>query len=347
MTIIPVGSGNSDRLMSAVGLLKPQVIALTPSYALHLAEWARDHGLDAAETSIERIMVAGEPGGGEPAMRAKLERAWHAQVTEAMGIGDIAVSLWGECREQQGMHFGGRGLVHFELIDPDSGKPRELADGVEGELVYTHLDREAAPLLRFRSRDHVKLWTGRCACGRTSPRIRCIGRTDDMLIVRGVNVFPTALREMVNAFAPAVSGVISVRPRRGAPAGPAVEGAGRARRGHRPPTPISPGRSAAASARRCSSTPRSADAVRLAAAERVQVELGRLVRGGLSWNTRIRRATPPWRVPGEGPRRLLGTRHTLTNACPFTASRKPSTASLILFQLASVPTFFSHLSMFG
>jgi phenylacetate-CoA ligase len=214
VTLIPVGSGNSDRLMSALRLLKPQVMAMTPSYAHYLAEWARDHGMDAAETSIERIMVAGEPGGGEPAMRAKLERAWNAQVTEAMGIGDIAVSLWGECEAQQGMHFGGRGLVHFELIDPQSGKPLALTDGIEGELVYTHLDREAAPLLRFRSRDHVKVWTGRCACGRTSPRIRCIGRTDDMLIVRGVNLFPTALRETVNAFAPRVSGVISVRPRR-------------------------------------------------------------------------------------------------------------------------------------
>ena len=69
------------------------------------------------------------------------------------------------------------------------------------------------PLLRFRSRDHVRLWTGRCACGRTAPRVRCIGRTDDMLIVRGVNVFPSALREIVGAFAPEVSGVISVRPR--------------------------------------------------------------------------------------------------------------------------------------
>jgi phenylacetate-CoA ligase len=213
VTHIPIGSGNSDRLMNAIRLLKPTVMAMTPSYALHLAEWARDRGIDAAETSIERIMVAGEPGGGEPAMRRKLERAWYAQVTEAMGIGDIAVSLWGECDEQQGMHFGGRGLVHFELIEPESGRPLPLADGAEGELVYTHLDREAAPLLRFRSRDQVRLWTGGCACGRTSPRIRCIGRTDDMLIVRGVNLFPTALREMVNEFAPRVSGVISVRPR--------------------------------------------------------------------------------------------------------------------------------------
>jgi phenylacetate-CoA ligase len=213
VTHIPVGTGNSDRLMSAVRLLKPTVMAMTPSYALHLAEWARDHGIDAPATGIERIMVAGEPGGGEPAMRANLEQAWNAKVTEAMGIGDIAVSLWGECPEQQGMHFGGRGLVHFELIEPESGKPLPLADGVRGELVYSHLEREAAPLLRFRSRDHVEMQTGRCGCGRTSPRIRCIGRTDDMLIVRGVNVFPTALRETVNLFQPEVSGVISVRPR--------------------------------------------------------------------------------------------------------------------------------------
>ena len=213
VTHIPVGSGNSDRLMNVIRLLKPTVMAMTPSYALHLAEWARDRGIDAATSSIERIMVAGEPGGGEPAMRAKLERAWSAKVTEAMGIGDIAVSLWGECPEQHGMHFGGRGLVHFELIEPETGKALPLADGITGELVYTHLDREAAPLLRFRSRDHVELWTGPCACGRTAPRIRCIGRTDDMLIVRGVNIFPTALRETVNLFLPEVSGVISVRPR--------------------------------------------------------------------------------------------------------------------------------------
>ena len=169
VTHIPVGSGNSDRLMNAIRLLKPQVMAMTPSYALHLAEWARAHGIDAAATSIERIMVAGEPGGGEPAMRAKLERAWNARVTEAMGIGDISVSLWGECEEQQGMHFGGRGLVHFELIDPASGRSLPLADGTEGELVYTHLDREAAPLLRFRSRDHVRA-VDRTAAPAAGPR---------------------------------------------------------------------------------------------------------------------------------------------------------------------------------
>ncbi len=145
-------------------------------------------------------------------MRARIEEAWNARVTEAMGIGDISVSLWGECEAQQGMHFSGRGIIHFELIDPETGAPVPLEDGAEGELVYTHLKHRAAPLLRFRSRDHVRIRVGTCSCGRTAPRVRCIGRTDDMLIVRGVNVFPTAVREVVNEFAPAVSGVIAIRP---------------------------------------------------------------------------------------------------------------------------------------
>ena len=159
------------------------------------------------------MLVAGEPGGGEPAFRAKLEEGWGARVTEAMGIGDIGVSLWGECEEQDGMHLGARGFVHAELIDPETGAAVELEDGATGELVLTHLQHRAAPLLRFRTRDHVQVRTGPCSCGRTGPRVRCIGRTDDMLIVRGVNVFPSAVREVVSAFAPEVSGHILVKPR--------------------------------------------------------------------------------------------------------------------------------------
>jgi phenylacetate-CoA ligase len=130
-----------------------------------------------------------------------------------MGIGDIGVSLWGECEEQEGMHLGARGFVHPELIDPDTGAAVELADGATGELVLTHLRHRAAPLLRFRTRDQVVVRTAPCACGRTSPRLRCLGRTDDMLIVRGVNLFPSAVREVVSGFAPRVSGHIVVRPR--------------------------------------------------------------------------------------------------------------------------------------
>jgi phenylacetate-CoA ligase len=207
---IPVGTGNTERLVQAIERLQPEAAVLTPSYAAHLAE---SHDLRAS--SVRRVLVAGEPGGGEPAFRARLEDGWGAKVTEAMGIGDIGVSLWGECEEQDGMHLGARGFVHAELIDPGSGEARELEDGASGELVLTHLRHRAAPLLRFRTRDHVEVRATPCPCGRTSPRIRCMGRTDDMLIVRGVNVFPAAIREVVGGFAPEVSGQIVVRPRSG------------------------------------------------------------------------------------------------------------------------------------
>jgi phenylacetate-CoA ligase len=209
---IPVGTGNTERLLKAIELLRPEAIVLTPSYAAYLVDAGAERGLDLSESSVERVLVAGEPGGGEPAFRAKLEAGWGARVTEAMGIGDIGVSLWGECEEQTGMHLGARGFVHAELVDPETGASRPLEDGARGELVLTHLRHRAAPLLRFRTRDHVEVRTSPCPCGRTAPRIRCVGRTDDMLIVRGVNVFPSAVREVVGAFAPAVSGHIVVRP---------------------------------------------------------------------------------------------------------------------------------------
>jgi phenylacetate-CoA ligase len=211
---IPVGTGNSERLVQAIQLLRPQAAVLTPSYAAYLVEYAAERGVDLASSSVERVLVAGEPGGGEPAFRRALEEGWGARVTEAMGIGDIGVSLWGECEQRTGMHLGARGFVHVELIDPGTGEQIELADDAEGELVLTHLRHRAAPLLRFRTRDHVRVWTGTCGCGRTAPRVRCLGRTDDMLIVRGVNVFPSALREVASSFRPQVSGNILVRPTR-------------------------------------------------------------------------------------------------------------------------------------
>jgi phenylacetate-CoA ligase len=208
VTHVPLGTGATDRLLRALEALQPTAIVLTPSYAAYLLELD-----DLSGSSVRRVLVAGEPGGGEPGFRARLEAGWGAGVTEAMGIGDIGPSLWGECEEQDGMHLGARGFVHAELIDPSTGAARTLDDGAEGELVLTHLRQRAAPLLRFRTRDHVVVRTAPCACGRTAPRIRCLGRTDDMLIVRGVNVFPAAVREVVGEFAPAVSGNVLVRPR--------------------------------------------------------------------------------------------------------------------------------------
>jgi phenylacetate-CoA ligase len=209
---VPVGTGNTERLVGAIRALRPEAAVLTPSYAAYVVEWAAERGIELASSSVERVLVAGEPGGGEPGFRARLEDGWGARVTEAMGIGDIGVSLWGECEEQDGMHLGARDFVHAELIAPESGEARPLTDGAQGELVLTHLQHRAAPLLRFRTYDHVVVRTGTCACGRTAPRVRCLGRTDDMLIIRGVNVFPSAVRDVVAAFAPRVSGNVVVRP---------------------------------------------------------------------------------------------------------------------------------------
>ena len=210
---IPVGTGNTERLMLAIELLRPEAAVLTPSYAAHLDRVGGGARRRPRGSSVERVLVAGEPGGGEPAFRARLEEGWGAKVTEAMGIGDIGVSLWGECEEQDGMHLGARGFVHAELIDAETGAaPRARRRRRAASSSPTHLRHRAAPLLRFRTRDHVQVRATPCACGRTGPRIRCIGRTDDMLIVRGVNVFPSAVREVVCAFAPDVSGHILVRP---------------------------------------------------------------------------------------------------------------------------------------
>ena len=203
---IPVGVGNTDKLLAALERLQPEALACTPSYALYLSERVKPR-------SLQRVIVGGEPGGGEAAFRGKLQAALGAKVYEIMGIGDIAASLWGECPAQAGMHFSAAEFIHVELIDPDTAKNIEMKDGARGELVYTHLEREAAPLLRFRSRDHVEVWTSRCACGSSALRARCIGRTDDMLIVRGVNVFPSAVREIVARFQPRVTGAMLIRPR--------------------------------------------------------------------------------------------------------------------------------------
>jgi phenylacetate-CoA ligase len=210
---VPVGTGNTARLVRALQLIRPEVLLCTPSYAIYLAEHLAERGIAADQLRLQHISVAGEPGGGDPMIRARLQTAFHATLCEAMGIGDISISLWGECRMQNGMQFCGGDFVHAELIDPATETTVAMTDGAQGELVYTALRREAVPLLRFRSRDHVVVQTGACSCGRRTIRGRCIGRTDDLLIVRGVNVFPGALRSVVAEFSPQVTGAISVRPK--------------------------------------------------------------------------------------------------------------------------------------
>lgn len=213
-TVIPIGLGNTERLVSALQNLGAGSAGLssTPSYALHLIDWCVERGIDTRSLGLKNISVAGEPGGGDPLVRERVEEAFGCMMREAMGTGDISTSIWGECEHGGGMHFSSRDNIFVELVDPETREPIPWEDGARGEIVYTSLKREAMPLLRLLSRDHVVVNAEPCACGRTSPRIRCIGRTDDMLIVRGVNLFPTAIGALLDDFVPEVSGFFQIVP---------------------------------------------------------------------------------------------------------------------------------------
>ena len=212
-TVIPVGTGNTERMVTAIQKLGATGISCTPSYGLYLIDWCQKHDIDTQTLGLTNMITAGEPGGGDPLIRGRIEKAFGCKVRESMGIGDISLSAWAEDDDGNGMHFMARGAAHVELIDPVSGEPKPWEDGAEGELVYTALKRDAMPLLRFRSRDHVVVNMQPNPSGRTGPRIRCVGRTDDMLIVRGVNLFPSAVRSILKEFVPDVSGMLQIRPK--------------------------------------------------------------------------------------------------------------------------------------
>jgi len=211
--VIPVGTGNTERLVTAIQKLGATGVSCTPSFGLYLIDWCGEHGIDTHSLGLKNMITAGEPGGGDPMIRARIESAFGCRLRESMGIGDMSLSVWAEDEDGNGMNFAARGYVHAELIDPQSGAIIQWEDGAQGELVYTALQREAMPLVRFRSRDHVVVSMKTNPTGRTGPRIRCIGRTDDMLIVRGVNLFPSAIRSILKEFAPDVGENFRIFPR--------------------------------------------------------------------------------------------------------------------------------------
>jgi phenylacetate-CoA ligase len=192
-TVVPVGTGQSRRLLDLVPQLGITAIFGTLSFPAHLAQRARENGIDPAALGIRHIVTAGEPGAGLQAVRAEIEGAWGATVADTFGMSDMWSTMGGACGQGEGLHLTVDGHAVLELIDPDTGEPAELTDGASGEFVWTHLRREASPLLRYRSGDLGRVWTSTCACGRTSPRIRIDGRRDDMLRVQAVNVYPQAI----------------------------------------------------------------------------------------------------------------------------------------------------------
>ena len=202
---VPVAPGDTERVLFGLKAGLADTLLATASFAQYLANRV-EKGEDRGGWKLSHVVTGGEPGGGIPAIRDHIQRELGVTVTEVMGIGDIAPSLFGECTHQQGMHFCGAGHVWVELIDPESREPMEIEDGAEGELVYTTLTREAMPVVRFLGGDIARIEGTSCECGRTSFRQRVIGRRDDMFIVRGVNVYPTAILAIVGDFRPRVTG---------------------------------------------------------------------------------------------------------------------------------------------
>jgi phenylacetate-CoA ligase len=192
-TVVPVGTGQSRRLLELIPRLGITAIFGTLSFPAHLAARARELGVDPLGLGIRHIVTAGEPGAGLTAVRAEIEAAWGASVVDTFGMSDVWSTMGGACEEGEGLHLTVGDHAVLELVDPDSGEHVPLEDGAAGEFVWTHLRREASPLLRYRSADLGRVWTSPCACGRTTPRIRIEGRRDDMLRVQAVNVYPQAI----------------------------------------------------------------------------------------------------------------------------------------------------------
>lgn len=187
---IHAGTVPSERLLAILRQFEATAFWTTPSYAWHLGETAAREGFDPrTDFAVRRIFVAGEPGGSIPETRARIEALWGAQVFDYYGLSDIFGACAGMCTEKDGLHWAEDHIL-AEVLDPGTGEP--VAEGERGELVLTTLRKAARPMIRFRTGDIVSMTDEPCRCGRTSLRLRGIhGRLDDMLIIKGVNIFPS------------------------------------------------------------------------------------------------------------------------------------------------------------
>jgi phenylacetate-CoA ligase len=196
---IPGGGMRSAARLRAIFDNHATVLCCTPTYAIHLAEAAAEEGVDMAQSPVRRIIVGGEPGGSVPGTRAVMERLWPgARVTDHHGMTEIGPVTYG-CPAQPGLlHVIESGFI-AEIIDPESGRP--VAQGERGELVLTNLGRWGMPLLRYRTGDVVQQTAGECPCGSADMALEggIIARTDDMVVVRGVNVYPTAVEDILRS----------------------------------------------------------------------------------------------------------------------------------------------------
>ena len=212
---VPGGGMSSQMRLGLIDAVAPTVLCCTPTYALRLAEVAaaRDGARSLAESSVRLLVVAGEPGGSIPSTRARIEQAWGARVLDHHGLTEVGPVSF-ECLEAPGHLHVNESAFICEVLDPESGEA--AGDGVAGELVITNLGRTASPVIRYRTGDIGVKDETPCRCGRTWMRLRggILARADDMINVRGVNVYPTSIEAVVRQF-PSVAEFRSVVARTG------------------------------------------------------------------------------------------------------------------------------------
>jgi phenylacetate-CoA ligase len=209
-TVLAYGVGKSRALLDMFADLPgDKCLYSTPSYAVRLASVAAEAGIDPLDLNITKGFFSGEAGLQVPGYRQKIENTWGMTTHDLYGIAELGCQS-AECQHHTGMHFCGQGYVIAELIDPATGAVKKMQDGETGELVYTAIRRQASPLLRLRSHDFVEVQSSPCACGRTGLRFHTRGRSDDMFVVKGVNIFPTSIQEVLHGLEPRLTGEFQV-----------------------------------------------------------------------------------------------------------------------------------------
>lgn len=208
--VVPVGvEGGTKRVLDFARLTSPVAIIATPSFGQYLIEKCPEiTGRQAVELGIKWFFCAGEPGGGNPDVRRMLADGFGAKVFDHTGGGHAFHGI--SCDEPpgqfSGMHFVSEDHCLLELVDPATKKTIEMDDGAVGEMVFTFLDWEGGPFMRYALGDLLEIRTNPCGCGMPGPRFKIVGRADDMLIVKGVNVYPEAIRSAILKFSPRVTG---------------------------------------------------------------------------------------------------------------------------------------------
>ncbi|MBW2302409.1 MAG: AMP-binding protein [Deltaproteobacteria bacterium] len=212
--VVPVGiEGGTKRVLEFLRLTSPVAIIATPSFGQYLIEKCpRLTGKPATELGLRWFFCAGEPGGGNPEVRKVLAEGFGAKVFDHTGGGHAFHGI--SCDEPperfSGMHFVSEDHCLLELVDPGTKEPVKIEDGAVGEMVFTFLDWEGGPFMRYALGDMLQVFTKPCTCGMPGIRFKIIGRADDMLIVKGVNVYPEAIRTAVLKFTPRVTGFFRI-----------------------------------------------------------------------------------------------------------------------------------------